>query len=633
MRQLTNVILALFILIPQNIGFSSNQQAQSENIKIQVFNLEHQSISTLIDGNSIQLSIDMGIPVKLESRVDFLVSGKETPVESCVIKVGQSHCASVYFSTLGWYWNQDGSQRPQLVIHPQLNNQQIGGDSLGELEYSLTISVLPRPVVLVHGFNSTWQAWTNYLGSAGYLASLGLHGYAVGDGQVNGVLNTGSLSNPAARTNSIAENAVILGEYISNAQAISGAEKVDLLVHSMGGMIARYFIDKVMTTNNVAQLIILGTPMAGSACAQLPAALGILLPASLEIQPSYMTGVFNMQVFHRKGVPFHALAGTKLLDGIQSPCTSVPSDIVVSVESVKAIPMPVEELPLLHTELNTSLEVFHKFVTPLLKTSPGKFETAMDPAPGSEIPAEMQFTKTYTGHLDPGDVGEVSISIDPNVTVANFSLYDTSRSLEVKVTGASGKEIILDPVKNGLIQVQDPSTLVYLGYGFKQPKPGKWIVTLLTSAETPPEGADYAISANFTGGATISSQISSTVPLSGEVVTISAKLMDGDIPVRLESAKAEIRKPDGATESIDMIIHENASTLEIIPKINGIYGIQVIISARSRDGDFIDRAAYLSFEAQPEEQQITRNRVLFIAAGAFLILVVGFIVGRIRRRQ
>ncbi len=93
----------------------------------------------------------------------------------------------------------------------------------------------------------------------------------------------------------------------------------------------------------------------------------MMLPATLEIQPSYMEQVFNQQIVHRKGVSFHALAGTKLLDAVESPCTAVPSDVVVTLDSVHAIPMPVEEIPLLHTELNTSREVFDGFVTRMLK--------------------------------------------------------------------------------------------------------------------------------------------------------------------------------------------------------------------------------------------------------------------------
>ncbi len=404
-------------------------------------------------------------------------------------------------------------------------------------------------------------------------------------------------------------------------------------MHSMGGMIARYYLDRVMKNNNVSQLIILGTPMAGSACANLPAALGVLLPATLEIQPGYMTNIFNPQIVHRRGVPFHALAGTKLHDAVASPCTPVPSDLVVTEDSVKAIPMPVQEIDLLHMDLNTSPRVFDEFVKPLLQTPPGAFEPAEDlPArPASAV--SQQFTKIYTGHLNPGATQDVVINIDPNVAVATFSLYDTTRSLDVSVTGASGNTITLDTEKNGLIKVEDPSILVYLGYGFKQPKPGKWVVTLLTTDTTPPAGADYAIMAVFDGGATLTAQTDKTTPAVNEAVQVSADLTDSGQPVALQSAQAVLRKPDGSAETLPMTIDGNSATLEIAPSVSGIYGIEVDTTAQASDGTSIDRAAFLSFEAQPVEGQITITRIL-VGAGILLLVLVGaFFASRARRKR
>lgn len=266
---------------------------------------------------------------------------------------------------------------------------------------------------------------------------------------------------------------------------------MDLLVHSMGGIIARYYLDRVMQTRNVAQLIILGSPMGGSACSVLPAALGLLLPASLELQPSYMQEIFNPQITRRQGVPFHALAGTKLLNAVQSPCTDVPSDLFVPLASVHSIAMPVQEVAMLHNNLNDDPEVFSDFVHPLLQTPPGDHWQVADP-PLQPPPAEvLQFTRVYTGHLQPGETHRVTINIDPGVTVATFALYDTSRSLTTTVTGASGNTLVLDAAVNGEIRVTDPDSLVYLGYGFVQPKAGQWIVSLQTTAETPAIGTAW----------------------------------------------------------------------------------------------------------------------------------------------
>ena len=624
MHRVFHKLLAFCFILALSLGLARPAYGQSTGAQITLLDKLGQPITSIIDGDTISLRIGLVDPLTSTAQVEFLLSGVDAPIADCRIAIIGRSCESAPFSALGWYWNPDGTPSPQRTISVRLNGQQVIA--------SLNVPVAPRPVVMVHGFNADYHTWDNYLGPGGYLARLGLQGFAVGDGQVEGVMNTGSLTDPTARTNTIAENAKILGEYIANVQKATGADKVDLLVHSMGGMIARYYLDRVMTTDNVAQLIILGTPMAGSACASLPAALGVLLPATLEIQPSYMEGVFNQQIVRRQGVPFYALAGTKLQDGVESPCTPVPSDLVVTVDSVKAIPMPVDEIPLLHIELNTAPEVFEQFVTPLLKTPPTQFEVGQDLPATNPSSISQQFTKIYTGHLNQGDTATVTISIDPNVSVADFSLYDTSHSLDVRVQGASGNEITLDPVTNGLIKVDNPSTMVYLGYGFKQPKPGKWVVTLVTTDTTPPEGADYALSANFNGGATLSASTSLTVPNVNEVVTLSAILTDDGAPVTLASAQALIRKPDGSADTLELNFNGNAATLDITPRMSGIYGIEVDVTAQASDGTPIDRAAFLSFEAQPVGGQIMNVRILAMA-GILLIVAGAFLALRVWRKR
>jgi hypothetical protein len=193
----------------------------------------------------------------------------------------------------------------------------------------------------------------------------------------------------------------------------------------------------------------------------------------------------------------------------------------------------------------------------------------------------------------------------------------------------------LDTQKNGLIKVQDPSVLFYLGYGFKQPKPGKWVVTVLTTETTPPEGADYAIMATFNGGATLTARTDLTLPALNEPVQVSAALTDGGQPVPLQSAQASVRKPDGSMETLDMEINGNTATVQTVPQANGIYGIEVSVTALAPDGMPVDRGAFLSFEVQPVEKQFALVRYL-IAGGIvlFLALVMGiFFALRARKRR
>lgn len=619
MKRLLSVFL-LFVVLSLH---TQPAFGQSDAPQISLLDRSGKIVTSIVDGNQVRLRIRLDADVSAQTRIAFTTPNVDEPLAECVIQTGSDSCDTPPFHALGWRWDPDGNAQPQRTIHASVNGIQVPG--------SLTVNVIPHPVVMVHGFNSDHTAWTNYLGPNGYLAELGLQGFAVGDGQVSGAMDTGSLSAPFKRTNSIAQNAVILGEYIGNVQKATGAEKVDLLVHSMGGMISRYYLDRVMTEDNVAQLIILGTPMAGSACSILPASLGMMLPATLEIQPGYMVNVFNQQIVKRQGVPFYALAGTKLLDAVASPCTPVPSDVVVTVDSVKAIPMPVEEIPLLHIELNTSREVFDGFVTRHLKTPPGGFEVVPDPPPGSNAPASQQFSRVYTGHLNIGETQDVVINIDPNVTVANFALFDTTRSLDTIVTGASGNQIQLDPLANGVIRIEDPSTMIYLGYGFRQPKPGRWIITLETTDATPASGADFAIAAQFDGGALLQATQDPTVARVNQAVTITGSLTADGAPIPLTNAEAIVRAPDGSAETLAMTVNGNQSQVMVTPRMSGIYGIEVNVLAQTAEGNIIDRAAFLTLDAEPTWLETSRNQIIAVVVVAGVVL--GLIALTRRRRK
>lgn len=170
--------------------------------------------------------------------------------------------------------------------------------------------------------------------------------------------------------------------------------------------------------------------------------------------------MFNPQITHRHGIPFRTLAGVPIIEGFRSPCTAVSSNPAVSFGSVTAIPLQSARLPVLHMNLNLSADVFHDFVLPLLQTPVRGFPDEPDPAQPAPQGDRLQFSRVFTGHV-PAD-GSQQIPIDPQISVASFALYDTTRSLQVTVRGASGNAIDLSPDLNGLVVVDDPAALFYL---------------------------------------------------------------------------------------------------------------------------------------------------------------------------
>jgi hypothetical protein len=277
----------------------------------------------------------------------------------------------------------------------------------------------------------------------------------------------------------------------------------------------------------------------------------------------------------------------------------VPSDLVVSLASIHAIPMPVAEMPLLHPTLNDDPAVFTDFVLPLLQSPPAVAWQVADPSAAASSTTPGQFTRVYTGHLQPGETNDLIINIDPGVTVATFALYDSSRSLTTTVTGANGNTIQLDAVANGEIRVTDAEMMVYLGYGFVQPRAGQWIVTLQPTADTPAAGADYAITAQFHGGATLQTTVDQLLPAVNQPVTVQAQLTAAGQPIALTAAEANVRQPDGQLTTYPLVMAGATATLTLAPAQSGLHGVEVSVRAQTVDGLTIDRASFTLFEAQP----------------------------------
>jgi pimeloyl-ACP methyl ester carboxylesterase len=620
-----NGLACLAVIIGFSMPFQAplrSDHAQSPSTSILVLDREQKPVTRITDGDQIRLQINLGTKSDEPVTVAFHLEDASTAFASCEIPTGASQCETAPLLALGWHWQTDGGARESRTIRASGAGIPSG--------LSATLQVAARPVVMVHGFSSDWVAWTHYLGSDGYLEGEGMRAFAVGDGQYPGVMNTGSFTNPSQRTNTIAENAAILGQYIASVKRATGAQQVDLIAHSMGGLIARYYIDRVMQGRDVAQLIMLGSPMAGTDCADLPASLGLYLPATLEIRPSYVEGIFNQQITHRHNVPFHALAGVPIQEAFKSPCTAVPSDLAVSQESVTAIPLQAAQLPILHIELNTSQEVFDQFVKPLLEQPASAYHPEPDPIQPTTNQETLQFTRVYTGHIAAGGSQEAVIPIEAGVSVASFALYDTTRTISVTVTGASGSVIALSTEKNGLVVVKDPATLFYLGYGFQNPKPGVWRVRLQATDQTPTGGADYALTAHFVGGATLKTDLNDFLPQVNEKIRLTASLDLNSQPITLQSGQATIRGPDGKSQTVALDPQNGQASWKL--QEPGLYGLDVHAQALGPDGVEIERTAFLALEVQPTPE---RTRATFFIAGAGLImLLLGVaVVGTLRRAR
>jgi hypothetical protein len=173
-------------------------KAQSNEAKIILLNRKNQATTRITDGDSLRIQLTLSQTVSSQETIQFTLGEMSLSAGSCVIPGGKTTCTTDSFPSLGWHWDPNGIAQTTRVVQAKNDNGEL-------IAQSDTITVSPRPVVMVHGFVSNWQTWNSYLQAGGFLDSLGLKGFAVGDGQVPGVMNTGVITNPAGRTNTIAQ--------------------------------------------------------------------------------------------------------------------------------------------------------------------------------------------------------------------------------------------------------------------------------------------------------------------------------------------------------------------------------------------------------------------------------------------
>jgi pimeloyl-ACP methyl ester carboxylesterase len=297
----------------------------------------------------------------------------DAPLSDNVVSVrlepGEEREVETVWDSSGYAWYDDG--RPRLVQRIKAELEENGKKSD---ELTKNLKVAPKPLVLVHGLWSNWRAWESWQNILTTAHSYDWKAFPVGEKPDKGLMNTGGEFLSTGPTNGIFENSQQVGKYIRYAQEDRNAWHVDVVAHSMGGLITRHYVHNFMPPSpdgrpQVAHLVMLGTPNMGSPCADVMDAtfevLGKNVEAIRQLKPSVVAD-FNKVTTNRKGVKFSVLAGNPLPVMCK---TVVLNDGVVPVESAL---WKIRDNALsrnLHTDL-TGTEDFSSFVKPRLAVGP-----------------------------------------------------------------------------------------------------------------------------------------------------------------------------------------------------------------------------------------------------------------------
>jgi pimeloyl-ACP methyl ester carboxylesterase len=303
---------------------------------------------------------------------------------------------------------------------------------------ALTLTVKPRPVVTLHGLASDASTWSDYNGW-----TTGIHPawrtYAVGDGAYPGTMDTGSF-NPLYTPKTVKENAEQAWTYIDALRKDLNAWEVDVVGHSMGGIITRQMLfDRGWEAQGaIRQVVMLGTPNGGSFCANI-----LPIPSNYPLFTSVMTG-FNVlrprypgvssTLYYSSPVPSPCSSLLNGLDGIEF------SDPVVQPWSATAVHVDRfigEIFGTFHTSMTTSRGLFDEVVAPALALAPGD-SPPRSRAGGRVVPqVDAEHQMSEMGVLRPGE--DVSVRFEVRAGESALVAAASDGSVRLKVVDESGE--------------------------------------------------------------------------------------------------------------------------------------------------------------------------------------------------
>jgi pimeloyl-ACP methyl ester carboxylesterase len=284
--------------------------------------------------------------------------------------------------------------------------------------------------------------------------SFAWHGYAVGSDPEHGKMNTGDHPGNMAMTNTIYQNAQQLAMQVKYAREVNNAWHVDLVGHSMGGLISRQYINTLMPPvfdgkPEVTHLVMLGTPNMGSPCADTATTLAEdnnfhNMQALRELKP-VIVRAFNTRVNDRKGVKFSVMIGVPL--GFTCLSKPRPGDGVVPWESARYNIADHEFNKRIHIEM-TGKEDFDWFVKPRLAIGPKKAQSEQTTAW-----LENSIENNFALAGNDSEVYQKSYDANGQAQYFHTASYNTHEGEEEKVNLTVNTKVELQPHESREIDV------------------------------------------------------------------------------------------------------------------------------------------------------------------------------------
>lgn len=501
------------------------------------------------------------------------------------------------------------------------------------------------PVVLVHGYygdpNNTWQTMKQKLQQDGFTVySVDLEpGVLPANGEITGYAGT-------------------LQNFIQQVKKQTGASRVDLVVHSMGGLVSRWYIQQALYGSDVRNLIMLGTPNHGSELlgiaatifavsgfipGWLPAVLGIsgilaLGNSGLEMIPdSAFLNLLNYGTISSQNTPeiisstviYSSTAGAEdfILTKYFLPGSDDGFVSTTSVALTNVVPLLFNAT---HLGLHEDNDVYGLVKSILLGQK-------INVKGGDDIPGKINqftFSKLVTGALVPGNTAMHQVIIDGSIGQALFLLSWKDGGMNITLVAPDGEVYDASTTNPNAVYFED-SNASSSGFIIQNPLVGVWNITVVnpstskgkialigegTALNNPYSVTIFGDSTIILTGNAYPSSANSTQP-----VLLTAKLFDGSVEIINASVTAFITDPSSNLTSLTLFddgLHNDGNANDGVyantftqTEQNGIYAI--IAHATGSYGGGFERTVVvnLAVESFPDLTPVQINLPKNLYAG------------------
>jgi hypothetical protein len=410
-----------------------------------------------------------------------------------------------------------------------------------------------------------------------------------------------------------------------------GAQKVNILGHSMGGIWAREYVRNVDTGHSVDRIIMLGTPNEGSFWAD--AALGVYQTCLLSplIPPCFVI----IHEYEARTPAVRHLASDFMLDynrkNKAAPCTyyydmagetdvglyNWSHDGAVTTGSVQALAYSTHLVPvalplfdgLVHL-LEPQRQEFHDALKPYYSFAGNVYQeynesckasarqllsaTPLALTPTPEVPTLWPAVVSQIGG---GETQTQTVAVD-NASAVTFGLgWFNHPTSTLSLT-------LRDPVGQIITATSSYSGGLYLpsvdgaSYSINSPIPGAW--QLIVQGQSVPGGAEpYYVSGGFTGGVQVDPQLSSRTVSAGQPVTLTSMLHDSAAIAQAVVTASISLLTDGSYLDTLALTEQPGGIYHAVftPTVRGTYGISVYASGTNSDGQTFHRLSLLQLQA------------------------------------